>query len=340
MASSKPILCGPCHKGKVNIKSDIWCYNCDEGLCATCLSHHKRSKRTHDHKTIDVTSYKLSITAIKTECDKHHQQLNLYCASHLMPCCDKCVSTSHSKCTGIKSLTSEVEKTNIEKSMKSVDTDINSILPPGKEVMPRNRYLWDQEKSKATDFISEIEGKLENLKEMKENVHTITENKRSKLQSFLQVHQFQRYVDNLGNNERAKAADITMKQNDEIESILIKLGSLKSFGEVMVVKTEIDLNRETRVRREAQVESREQSNINNMTMNIETKIETNMGKWIKNMICLMDGRVILVDRGGRIILFTVDGKQEKHLPIAGKAWSVTQINQNSIAISFPYKKVT
>ncbi|XP_071177803.1 E3 ubiquitin-protein ligase TRIM39-like [Mytilus edulis] len=128
MASSKPIPCGPCIEGKVNTKAVIWCYNCDEGLCSTCSGHHKRSKGTCDHKTIDIKSYKPSIKAIKTECDKHGQQLNLYCPSHLMPCCDKCISNSHSKCTEIKSLASVVEKTKIEKSKESVEKDINSIL--------------------------------------------------------------------------------------------------------------------------------------------------------------------------------------------------------------------
>ncbi|CAC5418882.1 unnamed protein product [Mytilus coruscus] len=128
MASSKPIICGPCQEGKVNTKADIWCYNCNEGLCSTCSGHHKRSKLSRDHKTIDIKIHKPSIHAIKTECDKHGQQLNLYCPGHLMPCCDECISTSHSKCTGIKSLSGVVEKAKIEKSKESLDKDINSTL--------------------------------------------------------------------------------------------------------------------------------------------------------------------------------------------------------------------
>ncbi|CAG2199422.1 unnamed protein product [Mytilus edulis] len=88
----------------------------------------KDLKLSRDHKTIDIKSYKQSIGAIKTNCDKHGQQLYLYCPSHLMPCCNECISTNHSKCTGIKSLTSVVEKTQVEKSKESVEKDINSIL--------------------------------------------------------------------------------------------------------------------------------------------------------------------------------------------------------------------
>ncbi|XP_063447217.1 uncharacterized protein LOC134726729 [Mytilus trossulus] len=383
MSSSKPILCGPCHKGEVTTKADIWCYNCDEGLCSTCLKHHKRSKGTCDHKTIDIKSYKPSIQTIKTECDKHGQQLNLYCPSHLMPCCDECISTSHSKCTGIKSLAGVVDKTKIEKSKESVETDIHYILKVLETIINNkskniktgenqcvsikksvkgirqeiNKHLdhlekklcqetdttWNQEKSKATDFISEIEAKSKSLREMKEHLQTVITNT-SKLQSFLgvhqidqQVHQCHRYVEDLDDDVRTKEFDIKMKQNNEIEKILSKLGSLKSLGEVTVRKTEVAMNIDTSVKKEAQVELQEQSNINNMTMNIETKIEINMKKSISDMICLMDGRVIVVEQLGKVSLLTFDGKLQKQLPIPDVAWSVTQINQNTIAITYPYE---
>ncbi|CAC5378645.1 unnamed protein product [Mytilus coruscus] len=315
------------------------------------------------------------------ECDKHGQQLNLYCPGHLKPCCDQCVSTSHSKCTGITSLAGVVEKTKIEKSKETVVIDIHSILSfldqlvnnKSKNIKTgENNYIgiqksikefqkeinkhldhlekklcqetdtiWNQEKSKATNFISEIEGKKKNLKEMEELLQTFTSNT-SKLESFLyvhkieqQVHQCQQYIEDLEYNERAKEFDIKMKQNDEMEKILSKVESLESLGKVMVVKTEIDFNRQTSLRRKAQVESQEQSNINNMTMNIETKIVINIKKGINDMICLMDGRVIVVELYDKVNLLTSDGELQKELPIPGGAWSVTQINQDTIAITYP-----
>ncbi|CAG2192819.1 unnamed protein product [Mytilus edulis] len=384
MASSKPIPCGPCQEGKVNTKADIWCYNCEEGLCSTCSSHHKRFKGTRDHKTIDIKSYKPSIKAINTECDKHGQQLNLYCPSHLMPCCDECISTSHSKCTGIKSLASVVEKTKIEKSTQSVQKQIDSIKhfldklinnksknikrcekenDNIKELIFKirkdiNKHLthlekklcneadtiWNQEKSKAKDLITEIEGKQKNFKEMQDHLHTVIPHT-SKLQSFLgvhqieqQVHQCQRYVDDLEKDDRAKEFSIKLMQNNEIEKILSKLGSLESLGEVIVDKTEIALNRETSVKKKAQVQSRVQSNIKNMIMNIETKIKINIKELISDMICLMDGRVIVVEMDGKVNLLTSEGKLQKQLPIPGDAFSVTQINQNTIAITYPEEK--
>ncbi|XP_076089845.1 uncharacterized protein LOC143061361 [Mytilus galloprovincialis] len=382
MASSKSIPCGPCEEKKVKTTADIWCYNCDEGLCLTCSGHHKRSKASHDHKTIDIKSYEPSVQSINTECDKHGQQLNLYCPSHLKPCCDTCISKNHSKCTGIKSLESVVEKTKIEKSKESVEKDIKSTLHLLDKMVNNkstniktgeqqceyikksivkirkkmNKHLdhleeklcketdniRDQEISTARDFISEAEGKKTKLKEMKEHLQTVT-TKTSKLQSFLgvhqieqQVHQCKQYVEDLENNDRAKEFEIKMNQNDEIENILKKLGSLESLGEVLVVKTETDLNRETSVKKKAQVESR--SNINNIAMNIETEIEISPENCISDMICLMDGRVIVVEQFVTVYLLTSDGKLQKQLPIPGKAFNVTQINQNTITITYPEEK--
>ncbi|XP_071161438.1 putative leucine-rich repeat-containing protein DDB_G0290503 [Mytilus edulis] len=384
MASSKPIQCGPCQEGKVKTKADIWCNNCDEGLCSTCSGHHKRSKLSRHHKTIDINIHKPSIHAIKTVCDKHYQQLNLYCTGHLMPCCDGCISTSHSKCTGIKSLADVVEKTKIEKLKESLDTDIRSTLDilnkmvknkSGNIKREEQQYesiketiaifrekinnhldhledklcheidtILNQEKSKMSNLTTEIEEKKGKLNNIKDQLNAVT-TKSSKLHSFLevhqieqQVHQCQRFVVDLEDDGRAKQLEIKLKQNEEIDEILCKLESLESLGEVIVDKIEIaEENRGTSVRRGAQVESGEQSNINDMNMNIETKIVINMKNTIRDMICLMDGRFIISLYTGKVNLLNPDGKLEKQFTISGTK-SVTQINQDTIAITYPNER--
>ncbi|XP_052093236.1 uncharacterized protein LOC127729456 [Mytilus californianus] len=383
MASSKPVHCGPCKQDKVTTQANIWCYNCDEGLCSTCSNKHKRIKPSRDHKTTDIKTYKSLHTGSinKTECDTHSKQYNLYCPSHLMPCCDACITTRHSKCTGIKRLASVVEKTKIEKSKESVEKGILSItnfldemvniksenIRRGeqqyetiKQSMSKirneiNKHLdnlekklckeadiaWSQEKSKLTSLITEIEDETKKLKEMQNYLKTVTEHT-SKLQSFLgihqieqKVHQCQRFVEDIEDSERVCDVDIKIKQNGEIEKILKELQSITAFGDVNVIRTEISLKRKTNVSSEAQIEL--QSYIDNMTMNIETKIQMKISKKISDMICLMDGRVIVVEQGAKVNLLTSDGKLEKQLPMPGSAWGVTQINQDTIAITYPWE---
>ncbi|XP_063420567.1 uncharacterized protein LOC134705779 [Mytilus trossulus] len=74
-----------------------------------------------------------------------------------------------------------------------------------------------------------------------------------------------------------------------------------------------------------------------MTMNIEKKIKININDSISDMICLMDGRLIMVELFNKVILLTPDGKIQKDLPIPGGFFSVAQINQNTIAITYPYE---
>ncbi|CAG2210753.1 TRIM2_3 [Mytilus edulis] len=383
MASSKPVPCGPCKQENENTKADIWCYNCDEGLCSSCSGHHKKFKSTRDHKTIDIQPYKPPIGSMKTECDTHKQQFKWYCPSHLKPCCDECISRSHSKCIGIESLARVVEKTKIEKSKESIDKDINTILlflnkmadektsnikkgehqyvrineSIGKIREEINKHLdhleqklckevntvWGQEKSKLSGFIFEIDVTKKKLKEMQDDLQTVTE-QTSKFQSFLglhqigeKVHQCQRYVDEIETNDMAMEVDIQIQQNGEIEKILSDLQSLKSFGEVKVSKTEIAIDRETIVNREAQVEKQKQSYIDKMTMHIETKtsIDDTIKNEISDMICLSDGRIIVVEEYGNVYLLTSDGKPQKQLPIPGEAMSVTQISKDTIAITYP-----
>ncbi|XP_063411313.1 uncharacterized protein LOC134694242 [Mytilus trossulus] len=319
----------------------------------------------------------------KTECDAHGQQLRSYCPSHLMPCCDECIPQSHSKCTGISSLASVVEKTNIEKSKDSVGNEINFILNflnklahNKSENLQRgekqyqnikasiseikteiNKHLdnlekklckeadtiWGLEKSKLTDFMKEIEEQKKRLKEAQDDLRTVHSHT-SKLQSFLElhqieqhVHQCQRYVDE--QNETVREVDIKLKQNDEIQ-ILSKVQSLTSLGEVKVGETEITLRKEISFGREGQVELQYQPNINNMTMTIETTIQINLKDVISisDMICLLDGRIIVVELRGNVSILTSDGKLQKQLTFDDGARNVTQIKQNAIAITYPREK--
>ncbi|CAG2237787.1 unnamed protein product [Mytilus edulis] len=60
---------------------------------------------------------------------------------------------------------------------------------------------------------------------------------------------------------------------------------------------------------------------------------------ISDIICLTDGRLIIVEIGRRVSLLTPDGKLQKHLPIYGETRSVTQINQDTIALIYLYERV-
>ncbi|XP_071150164.1 uncharacterized protein [Mytilus edulis] len=234
---------------------------------------------------------------------------------------------------------------NIKKSIEKIREEINNHLDKlEKKLWKEADTVWDQEKCKITGFITEIEEKKKILKEMQDDLHTVTEHT-SKLQSFLGVHQigeevlhYRRYVEEIGNNDMAIEVDIKFKQIGGIEEILSTLQSLKSFGDIQVFKTEITINRETCANREAQVETQEQSHIDKMTMQVGKKIEFNINmikKNISDMVCLSDGRIVVVEHNGAVYQLSSDVKLQKQLPIPGEARSVTQISKDTIAITYP-----
>ncbi|CAC5403575.1 unnamed protein product [Mytilus coruscus] len=101
-------------------------------------------------------------------------------------------------------------------------------------------------------------------------------------------------------NDMSCEVDITLKHSDEIEKIL---NEFKSFGEVEVAETDVSLNKDL---------GRPSG------LGIDT--------------------VIVVEQYGDVYLITSDGKLQKQLLIPGGAFSVTQINQDTIDITYITEK--
>ncbi|XP_071135069.1 putative leucine-rich repeat-containing protein DDB_G0290503 [Mytilus edulis] len=294
------------------------------------------------HKSFKCTGIKsLAGVVEKTKFEKSKESLDkdINSALHIL------MKIVNNKSGNIKR--GEQQYESIKKTIANYREKINNHLDHLEEKLYHEiDTILIEQKSEISNLIAEIKEKSGKLKKMKDQLSAIT-TQVSKLQSFLgvyqigqQVHQCQQYVEDLADDDRAKEFDIKMKQNDEIDKTLSNLGSLESLGEVNVIveKIVITVNRRTSVRRGAQVQSREQSNINSMTMNIDAKIDINIGKQISDMICLKDERVIVLEKLGKVNLLTSDGKLEKQLHIHGGAFSVTQITQDTIAITYHKEK--
>ncbi|CAG2230475.1 unnamed protein product [Mytilus edulis] len=208
------------------------------------------------------------------------------------------------------------------------------------KICQKAETIWNQEKSAATDFISEVEGRTKSLKEIKANLPTVMSHA-SKLQSFLCIHQIEqqvnkclRYIEDCDTDERVGEFDIKLAQNCKLENILSKFKSLESLGEVIVTRTEHSLYGGIG-RIQAGYISPQSIIMNKLTMNIGTKIEKNRKRKISDMISLMDGRVIQVEQHRNVNLVFSDGKSHTPLLIPDNAYSISQINFDTIAISYP-----
>ena len=116
--SSSPSFCGICDIHHFSKLSEVWCPDCDEGLCAECLDHHILVKPSRSHTTIPIAEYQnlpSYVLEIKEHCSEHHEKFNLYCKEHECPCCGICMVETHKDCSDVTILE------NIVKDVKTSD---------------------------------------------------------------------------------------------------------------------------------------------------------------------------------------------------------------------------
>ncbi len=130
MSSSSPV-CGICDIRYISKPSEVWCPQCEEGLCTECIEYHSVVKLSRNHTTIPIEEYqKLPsyVLEIKEHCNKHDEKFNLYCKQHECPCCRICNLENHSDCKNVSIL---------EKVIKNVKTStmFTEIEPLIKEMI-------------------------------------------------------------------------------------------------------------------------------------------------------------------------------------------------------------
>jgi len=130
MSSSSPV-CGICDIRYISKPSEVWCPQCEEGLCTECIEYHSLVKLSRNHTTIPIKEYqKLPsyVLEIKEHCNEHDEKFNLYCKEHECPCCRICILENHSDCKNVSIL---------EKIIKNVKTStmFTEIEPLIKEMI-------------------------------------------------------------------------------------------------------------------------------------------------------------------------------------------------------------
>ena len=83
--SSSPSTCGICDLCYISKLSEVWCPDCEEGLCTECLEHHRLAKPSRNHTTIPISEYRTLpsyVLEINELCNEHHEKFILYCKDH------------------------------------------------------------------------------------------------------------------------------------------------------------------------------------------------------------------------------------------------------------------
>ena len=102
--SASPSFCGMCDNRHISKPSDVWCRDCEEGLCTECIEYHSSGKLSRGHTTIPIVEYqKLPsyVLKIKEHCSEHQEKFTIYCKEHECPCCGICIVKNHSDCKNV-----------------------------------------------------------------------------------------------------------------------------------------------------------------------------------------------------------------------------------------------
>ena len=104
--------------------SEVWCPECDQGLCTDCTQHHSYSNAARNHSTIPISEYQkwpAFVLEIREFCNEHNERLQSYCKAHSCPCCRICIVENHSECKGFNILEKIVK--NVKTSHKFNETE-------------------------------------------------------------------------------------------------------------------------------------------------------------------------------------------------------------------------
>ena len=128
--SSSPSFCGICDIRHISKPSEVWCPECEEGLCAECLDHHSLAKPSRNHTTIPVTEYRKLpsyVLEIKEHCSEHNGKFQLYCKKHECPCCGICIMENHSECLDVAILENTVKDVKTSTIFNEIEQLINDM---------------------------------------------------------------------------------------------------------------------------------------------------------------------------------------------------------------------
>ncbi|CAC5372552.1 unnamed protein product [Mytilus coruscus] len=211
MASSVAKFCGPCEARHTTEIAVVWCIDCDDGLCPSCLEHHKVSKASNKHQTIPVSKYaevESVSSLIKLECEEHNQKLSFFCQDHYPTACALCIPEKHQQCTGIK--------------------PIEQLAQHAKS----STELFDLEKG-----LKELANTLVELKTRRQqNIEEIRDQRKNILAEIKSLRkQIDMYLDDLESDLLKQLEDFSNQNISEIEKLLSKLKDketqIKNLGE-------------------------------------------------------------------------------------------------------------
>ena len=188
--SSSPSFCGICDIRHISKPSEVWCPDCEEGLCAECIEYHSLVKLSRGHTTIPIAEYRKLpsyVLEIKEHCSEHNGKFQLYCQNHGCPCCGICIMENHNECSDVtilENIVKDVKTSDIINEIEELISEMTESIGKIRQNRETNSIAVREQKIIAANEIRELRTKIINhldnlqddlLKELTEAEKQITD---------------------------------------------------------------------------------------------------------------------------------------------------------------------
>ncbi|XP_063402421.1 uncharacterized protein LOC134686676 [Mytilus trossulus] len=366
-------ICGACNQQQITVQSEVWCFECEEGLCEKCKEHHSVSQGTRHHAALFIVEYQKLTTRV---CKKHKGLYELFCKNHDCLCCKYCVK-SHKDCkelTEINEVIKNVKASNafyeIEQTLLEITDNIKRITANREEnlILLENTKREiegeiNQTRSTINNYLDKIQDDLMNelmVMEQKESIEirkllTSLKTKEQEIgnyqalfanikQNASDLHAFTsiKHVENdLAIAEQfiqsLTKSDTTIQVNISMQidkSLQEIAASVQKFGEISVSLDPCDFTILKRKDRQAQIMVAPSTrNINNLILTLQKRINTDLSN-MRGCSILPDGRMVFSSFSEKkISVLKSDGSTDFEMSNVCGTFDVVFIGNECIAVT-------
>ena len=236
--STKIPDCGVCFTRHISNVSDIWCSECDDGLCLSYKQHHSASKSTRHHVTVPIEEYRklpVLISEIKEICEKHSETYQMFCKSHDCSCFRKYTIENHKECKDVVLIEDIIQDTKTSVSCDDIQQQL-SVISKYIQLIRENRQA-------NTDLIRKQKERIEkDIRYLRETINN--------------------HLDELQEQITRELIEIEVKTNNEMQELLTTLqaddqicnlfNNVNSFGKISIETKSSDVNIEAYKQDQAQ----------------------------------------------------------------------------------------
>lgn len=129
--------CDICVRQEQNVVATTWCSDCNDALCQTCAQVHLHVKVTSGHAVTPLEEMRKQPLEVvmrkksKVNCDKHGENITLFCVDCKDPLCVQCMAVSHRRCENVVTVNDAVtSRTDVDKildTLRSLQLSLDNV---------------------------------------------------------------------------------------------------------------------------------------------------------------------------------------------------------------------